>query len=92
MVRQPEKGPAMNLISIRMRIVAAALAGAVSGALLLAVVGGMPPDAGAAPDAARNTRGGESVEFAAVPFRIEVIGTRSEGTAVAGAPAVRPGS
>lgn len=82
----------MNLISIRMRIVAAALAGAVSAALLLAVVGGIPPGAGVAPDAARNTRGGESVEVATAPFRVEVFGVRSDDTAVAGAPAARPGS
>lgn len=82
----------MKLISNRMRIVAMALAGAVSGALLLAVVGGMPPDAGAAPDAARNTRGGDSIEVAAAPFRVEVFGVRSDGTTVAGAPGDRPGS
>jgi hypothetical protein len=83
----------MSLINIRMRIVAMALAGAVSAALVLAVAGGMSPgDAGGPPSDARNSRGEAAVEVAAAPFRIEVIGVRSDGTAVAGAPAVSPGS
>lgn len=83
----------MNLISIRMRAVAMALAGVVSAALVLAVAGGMSPgDAGGPPNDARNTRGEAAVDVADAPFRIDVIGTRSEDTAVAGAPGDRPGS
>jgi hypothetical protein len=81
----------MDLISNRMRVAALALAGIVSAGLLLAIVGGMPPEAIGAQNEARNLRGVDAVGLAAAPFRIEVIGSRSEETAAAVMPAARPG-
>lgn len=80
----------MELISKRMRVAAMALAAIVSAGLLHALVAGMPPEAIGAPSEARNSRN-ERVELASAPFRIEVIGSRSEETAAALAPVARPG-